>query len=304
MRILITGIGGRLAQLIAMTLAAQPAAQVIGLGPAAQDLERVEVISQTPRGQALAELLRDRAPDVVLDLDQPGEELPGAARARQLQTIDLLGACLASGIRRVVLRSSTLVYGAAPQTPALLREEAGLHVAESPGLQADYIAVEQFASACAARDTPTTIAILRCAAIVGRGISSPLARYLSQPRPLTLLGFNPRIQVLHADDAAVAFGLAALGTASGAFNIAADDTLTLDQAIRLAGRSPLPLPSAAFSQARLTALLTAPARQTLPFDPALLQFSCVADTCRARSELGWLAQHSAADSVSALAQRQ
>ncbi|HET9221002.1 MAG TPA: epimerase, partial [Roseiflexaceae bacterium] len=123
-----------------------------------------------------------------------------------------------------------------------------------------------------------------------------------QPAPRTLLGFDPRIQVLHAADAAVAFALAVLvDGVSGAFNIAADGPLTLTHAIQLAGRRSLPLPGPLLNIADFFGGSTTRLTGGLPFDPDFLRYSCVADTSRARQELGWLPQHSADKALRQLA---
>ncbi len=297
MRILITGIGGRLAGLVGAVLAARPETHVIGLGGSVPGFDQIETIAGMPQGHELAATMQELAPDVVIHLDQPGEERWDAARAGQIQTIDLLRACVAARVRRVVLRSSTLVYGASADNPAFLPETAALIPAASPGLQTDYVAIEQIAAEYAAKNPAMAIVSLRCAPIVGQGATSPLATYLRRPRPLTLAGFDPRIQLLHPDDMVVAFALAALGTAQGAFNLAASDLLLLSQAILLAGRKPTSLPSAAFSGLRLVQPVTRLLRAQLPFDAAFLQFACVADTQRAKMELGWSPQHTAAEAV-------
>jgi UDP-glucose 4-epimerase len=296
MHLFITG-GGQLAEMTAAVLAARPGVRVTRAAHADVASHHIPL----PRGGALEALLRELSPTVVVHLDQPGEESPGD-RAGQLQTIDLLGACAAAGVGRVVLRSSTLVYGASAESPALLRESAPLRAEQMPGLQRDYVAIEQAAQLAAQRAPTMGVALLRCAPLVGGGVHSPIARYLRQPRPLTLRGFDPRLQLLHVDDAVVAFALAALGAARGPFNLAAADVISLGRAIRLAGRQPLPLGPLAFSGARLTQPLTGPIRASLPFDPAFLQYACVADTARARDLLGWAPQHTAADAASSLAE--
>jgi UDP-glucose 4-epimerase len=105
------------------------------------------------------------------------------------------------------------------------------------------------------------------------------------------------MQLLHTDDAVVAFVLASLSDAQGAYNLAATDILSLSQIIRLAGRQPLALGRIAFSAARLVLPLTGPVRRSLPFDPAFLQYACVADTHRATNQFGWQPQHTAAEAL-------
>src|SRR5690348_5421065 len=113
---LITGIRGRLAALVAGTLAGQADVHVIGVDRAPPEiaLPGVEMRASNLRGRPLLELLRSTGADVVVHLAQMGEErsAPGRETAVQgnvISTMELLGACAAAGVRRVVLRSSTLV---------------------------------------------------------------------------------------------------------------------------------------------------------------------------------------------------
>jgi UDP-glucose 4-epimerase len=306
--VIVAGIGGWLAQMVAGALAGQAGVRVVGVdrAPAEPSLPGIDVRISNLRGQALLELLREVAPDVVVHLAQFGEEraAPGreaAVRGNVIATMELLGACAAAGVRRVVLRSSTLVYGARHDLPALIVEAAPLRMPARSGLTRDYVEIERFAADFGLKRPDLSIVALRCAGLAGGGVSSPLSRYLGQPAPRTLLGFDPRIQVLHPADAAVAFALAALADGvSGAFNIAAEGPLTLTKAILLAGRRPLPLPGPLFGAA---GLLGGGAGLTgeLPFDTDFLRYSCVADMGRAREELGWLSQHSADEALRELA---
>jgi UDP-glucose 4-epimerase len=291
--------------MVAGALAGQDGVHVIGVdrAPAEPPLLGIDSRVSNLRGQILLELLRDVGADVVVHLAQFGEEraAPGreaAVRGNVINTMELLGACATAGVRRVVLRSSTLVYGARYDLPALIGESAPVHMPSLPGLIRDYVEIGRFAADFAHKRPDLSIVALRCAGMVGAGVSSPLSRYLGQPAPRTLLGFDPRSQVLHPSDAAVAFALAALADeVSGAFNIAADGPITLTRAILLAGRQPLPLPGPLLD---IGGLLGGAAAR-LPFEPGFLRYSCVADTGRARDELGWVPQHSAEQALRELA---
>src|SRR5262245_11259121 len=248
--VVVTGIGGRLAQMVAGALAGQADVRVVGVdrAPTEPSIPGVDARVSNLRGQALLELLREVNADVVVHLAQFGEEraAPGreaAVRGNVITTMELLGACASAGVRRVVLRSSTLVYGARYDLPALIGEPTPLRMPPLPGLTRDYVEAGRFAADFAQKRPELSIVVLRCAGLVGGGVSSPLSRYLGQARPRVMLGFDPRIQVLHPADAAVAFALAVLvDGVSGAFNIAADGPLTLTHAILLTGRRPLSLP--------------------------------------------------------------
>ncbi len=305
--VIVTGIGGRLAQMVAGALAGQADMRVVGVdrAPTEPSIPGVDARVSNLRGQALLELLREVNADVVVHLAQFGEEraAPGreaAVRGNVITTMELLGACAAAGVRRTVLRSSTLVYGARHDLPALIAEPTPSRLPPRPSLTRDYVEIERFALDFAQKRPDLAIVVLRCAGLAGDGVSSPLSRYLGQPAPRTVLGFDPRIQVLHPADAAVAFALAALaGSVRGVFNIAADGPLTLIHAIRLAGRRPLPLPGLLFGTAGL--LGGADLIGELPFDTDFLRYSCVAHVRRAGDELGWLPQYSSDEALRELA---
>jgi len=307
--VLVTGIGGRLAQLLAGGLARQAGVRVVGVdrAPVEPALSGIETHISNMRGKSLVEVLRDSGAEIVIHLAQFGEEnaAPGreaAVRGNVITTMELLGACVAAGVRRAVLRSSTLVYGARHDLPALVTEATPPHMPSRASLARDYVEIGRFVADFASKHPKLALTSLHCAGLVGGGVSSPLSRYLCQPMPRAMFGFDPRIQVLHPIDAAAAFALAALADdIAGPFNIAADPPLTLSHAILLSGRRPAPVPGVLFSAAGLLGGDTARVTGALPFDPDFLRYSCVVDTRRAQDVLGWLALHSAEEALRELA---
>ncbi len=300
MNVLITGIQSYLAQLVAGTLAAQPGVTVTGAAPSLAGVaehgvaeQGVTLVEATLRGQALNELFERVQPDTLIHLEQLG----GQRRAGQLQTMELLATAVRHGIGNIILRSSTLVYGASAEHPAFTPEDFPID-GSAAGLRGDYRAVERFAAELASKNPAIRIVRLRYAGLLGPGEPSPLARYLAgRPAP-TLLGFNPRIQGLHVHDAALACALAAFGTAAGAFNIAAEP-LGLLHAIQLAGGMPLPLPSVAFAPWPIARSIQRNSVEQIPFDSSVLRFGCVADTSRTARELGWQARYTTASALAA-----
>lgn len=258
-------------------------------------------------GHALTDFLRDEQVNVVVQVDVAGEEQPvrdyeAALQQHVLGTMLLLGACVAAGVQRVVLRSSTLVYGAHARQPAFISEDHALSRSGQTRLLRNYVEVDTFAQTFARKHPGLEIVVLRCAGLVGDGIWSPLTHYLTQPHPRMLLGFNPRMQVLHPDDAAHGFALAALGSATGAYNLAANEPLKLLQLIRLAGQQPVVLPESLLTVAGAFGYQ----RSILgawPFGQGFLRYACVADTRRAQRELYWQPAHAAKASVRTLARQ-
>jgi UDP-glucose 4-epimerase len=303
--VLVTGLEGRLAQLTAALLV-QQGARVVGAAryPLEPAPEGVETHVLGLRGAPLRELLRDSAADVVLHLAQAGEEQPvrQGGSGNVLTTVELLSACASSGVRRLVLRSSTLVYGALLNQTLPRTEEAPLLLRGRGSLHHDNVEIERFAAGFARKNPHIAVTVLRCAPLVGGQVSSPLTRYLQRLAPPTLLGYDPLIQVLHSSDAAVMLALAALvDGVSGTFNLAAEEPVKLSQAVRLAGRQPLPLPAPAFEVGPPLAALAGLLPGDLPFPLAFFRFACLADTRRAQDQLDFTPRRSAHDALRELA---
>jgi len=263
-----------------------------------------DMLVSTAAAQQLVTWLRAEQVDTLIHLDVLGEDAPTTNHEAALQhnvmgTLTLLGACAAAGVRRVVVRSSTLVYGARANHPAFISEDTPVQKARKSGLLRDYCELDTLTQSFARSHPQMEVIILRCASIVGDQAWSPLTAYLTQRTPPVLIGFSPRIQVLHPDDAADAVVQAALGDACGSFNLAALEPIPLDQAIRLTGRQPrgvLPIPIA------LAGALGQRKQLTGWFaDLEFLVYPCVADLRRAMHSLHWQPRHSAYDLLRGLA---
>ncbi|MBO9333845.1 MAG: NAD-dependent epimerase/dehydratase family protein [Roseiflexus sp.] len=294
--VLVTGVGSVLGSLVAGILASQSNIRVVGVGRVAPEYTpaSVEVRVCDMSGETLLAMMRAARVDVVVHLDIAGEEEAPpyeiAGRGNVYRAIEVLGACHAAGVPRVVMRSSLLVYGARPDAPVFIPESAPLSSGAPAGLLQDYIEIERLVGDFKVRHPNMRIVMIRCAPVAGNGVRSPVVQFLSRRPAPVLAGFDPRIQVLHIHDAAVALALATLNDqVEGAFNIAAHPPLILSQAILLAGGQPLPLPAFAFHAASflepIRSLIGA-----LPFPIEYLNYACVGDIRRAACELHWTPQ--------------
>jgi UDP-glucose 4-epimerase len=113
-----------------------------------------------------------------------------------------------------------------------------------------------------------------------------MSDYFSLPLIPTALGFDPRLQLLHEEDAVQALYRTVMSDCKGIFNIASDGVVYLSQAIRLLGRVPLPLLLPAAQTA--AALLRRFGILDFPQDQLqLILFGRVVDTRRAREAFGF-----------------
>jgi UDP-glucose 4-epimerase len=293
-RVLVTGAARSTGRRLVAALAGDPAvASVVAVDDASPSEPfgpEVEFLRVDLRSPALVRAVQSTGVDTCVHLGVTAEPLAAGGRATMkehnvLGTMQLLAAAYhAPDLRRLVLKSTTAVYGAASGDPAVWRESMD---PGSPrhGFGKDSIEVEDDVRSFDRRRPDVAVTVLRLANQVGPSVDNPLTRYFGLPVCPTVFGFDPRLQFLHEDDAQAVLGRAVLGpAAAGTFNVAGDGVVLLSQAIRIAGKPALPIPEPLVSSA--AELL----RRTVDFSPEqarFLQYGRVADTTAAARELGF-----------------
>jgi UDP-glucose 4-epimerase len=201
--------------------------------------------------------------------------------------MQLLAACQqAPDVRKLVLKSSAAVYGASNRDPAMFTEGMNAKRLATSGFAKDVTEVESYTRGFARRRPDVAVTMLRIANVIGPRITSGMTGYFRLPVIPTVLGFNPRLQFLHEQDALDVLEHATVTDVTGTFNVAGDGIITLAQAVRRLGRPSVPLPG--FAVPSFGSAL----RQTrrVDFSPeqvAFLTFGRGLDTTRMRSMLGF-----------------
>ena len=83
---------------------------------------------------------------------------------------------------------------------------------------------------------------LRPVHVLGPHSTGMMADYLRRPRPLTVLGYDPLVQLIHEDDWAEAIALALTKELAGVFNVTGPGVVPLRTAIAETHGEPLALP--------------------------------------------------------------
>jgi UDP-glucose 4-epimerase len=265
-----------------------------------EEIDGLDFIRADVRNPLMADLLRSEAVDTVCHLAFTPSTRPNEAAFDKnvMGTAKLLAACGEAGVRKVVFKSSTAVYGARPSNPAFLTEERSLRGSRRYGYTRDLVEIEKFCNGFRHRVPEMALTILRFASIIGPTVDSPVTRFLREPLAPSLLGFDPRMQLVHEDDVVDGLLYGILRDAPGVFNVAAEDVLPLNRIRGLAGKPPLvlfhPFVYWGFD------LLSGRADwvdQSLPMDPDYLRYPWVADLARMRDELGFEPRYSAEDAL-------
>ncbi len=188
-------------------------------------------------------------------------------------------------VKRVIMRSSTQVYGSRPRNPALITEDLGGGYVAG-GHARDLLDAEAYARSMARRRTDIALTVLRLAPILGPNIETLLGSLFERPVVPSIIGRDARLQVLHQDDALGALEQAVVAGTPGTFNIAGDGAISMSQAIRLSGRVSLPVVKPAFGAA-VAAIRGRGRATTDKVQLAYLSFGNAFDTTRMRNELGF-----------------
>jgi len=196
------------------------------------------------RDPALAAKLEGVDVVVHADMDTSVDTDPRRRRAfnlRGAQTV--LTVAAAERIDRVVLLSSAMVYGARPDNPVPLPEDAPLLAAADGSVAGDMLEVEQLARRSRRVNPATAVTVVRPAALVGEAIDTLLTRHFEAPRLLAVRGCTPRWQFCHVDDLVTALELAATGTISGDFAVGCDGWLSRQEVEEISGLKSIELPA-------------------------------------------------------------
>lgn len=247
----------------------------------------------------LAEILAAEDVDTFLHLAFLASPTHASAWAHELEsvgTMHVLNACRERRIAKFVLRSHTALYGAHASNPNFLTESHAVRGLPRTPFLADKIDAEKETRKYAQSVPESCVTILRFAPVLGPTASNFLTRWLSRRLVPTVLGFDPLLQFVHEMDALAALTLAIAYDVPGTFNIVGEGVLPVSTVVKLAGRTPLPLPWTVLQQ--LTALgWTAHAAEVPPSFLAYLRFLCVADGARAAAELGFFPSYSTREAV-------
>ncbi|MGY2078344.1 NAD-dependent epimerase/dehydratase family protein [Modestobacter sp. SYSU DS0657] len=307
--VLVTGVSRWLGGALAAELAADPGIdRVIGVDtvpPAPgvlRRLGRTEFVRADIRNPLIGKVIESAAVDTVVHMNISATPAGAGGRVsmKELNVIgsmQLLAACQRSPrVRRLVLKSTSAVYGASPRDPAVFTETMQARRVPGGGFAKDSLDIEGYVRSFARRRPDVGVAVLRFTNLIGPRIDSLLSGFFRMPVIPTALGYDARVQLLHEDDAVAVLARAATGDFVGTVNVGASGTVLLSQAIRRLGRVQLPLPEAAMgSLGRLTR------RPGLvdwsPEQMRFLNFGRVVDTRVLREEFGYTPHYSTAEAL-------
>ncbi len=244
----VTGAAAGLGHALTVRLAASAQVKkVIAIDGRRGDISGVTWRVADVRDPALAGRLTGVDVVVHADLDLTPDADARARRAfnvRGAQTV--LTAAAAGRVGRVVLLTSAMVYGARPDNPVPLAEDAPLAAQGDSSVAGDLLEIEQLARRSPRTNPGMAVTVVRPAALVGAApyaMDTLVTRHFEAPRLLRVKGCAPRWQFCDVDDLSSALEFAVAGGIDGAFAVGCDGWLEQDTVERLSELKSIELPA-------------------------------------------------------------
>jgi UDP-glucose 4-epimerase len=304
-RILITGVSNYLGLRLAKCFEGDDEVEaVVGvdLREPSVPIDKLEFVRADIRSPLIARIIDSSEIDTLIhtNITSHPSRIGGRSQMKEnnvIGTLQLLAAAQrAKKIKRVIMKSSTAVYGLGPKEPSIVGEDHDNRHAHLYGYGKDCAEAETYVRDFARRRREVEVVILRTQSLIGPTVRTNMTDYLSLPVIPTALGFDPRLQLVHEEDAIEAFGRATHHAPRGIYNITGQGVVFLSKAIRMLGKVGLPMvyPAAKAASSVLRRV------GTVDFPPDQLQFLIygrVVDSKRAREEFGFTPRYTTEEAI-------
>ena len=166
---------------------------------------------------------------------------------------NLLRACRAVHVNHFIYLSSHTVYGAYPDNPVPITEEATLRpLARFQYSQSKAIS-EEMLQQFAQENPAIGVTVLRCCMVIGPRSDNYVARAFQKPILIKVAGHDPPLQFIHENDLARLLALFGMEPRAGVFNVAGEGVIRYSRLAQILGRRMLSLPPfIAYPLVRLT----------------------------------------------------
>jgi len=244
-KVLITGISGGQGRLLARRLAENY--EVCGVDRVEWDgaPRGIRVHAVDLRKKKFEDVIRSELPSGIVHMGFVRHFRSDAGVRHDVNvrgTKQLLDHCVNHGVQKLVLLSSSYVYGAFPENPYFMDEDQPLSGSRSYPEIRDLVEVDTLAGAFLWRYPHIRTCVLRPVNVLGFTVHSMIAEYLRQRTVPTVMGFDPMMQFIHEEDVSEAIALALEHGLQGVFNVVGPGEVPLHTAIRESGGRALPLP--------------------------------------------------------------
>ncbi len=260
MRVLVTGLGTFWGSRIAQALEQHPDVELV-VGVDSREprlpLSRTEFVKADASYAILRRMVRATQVDTVLHTHLEVDSTRVSARrvheVNVIGTMNLLAAAAAEGsaVRKIVLKTSTLVYGSNFDDPYFFRETARRTHPPTTPVERSLLEVDTMVGDFVDDHPEVAVTSLRFANVLGDDVTTVFSRMLRMPAVPEVFGYDPRLQFVHEDDVTRALAHATVHDLAGTFNVAGPGVITWGEACRAVARRRLAMPPVFTGAARV-----------------------------------------------------
>jgi UDP-glucose 4-epimerase len=249
MRVAITGAAGYLGHALVQRLEHNDKCKyMVGISRRQWDhnFSKLEYHSMDVRSGDLPTLFAESAVDTVMHLAFIVNPLHDEQEMHSINvsgTRNVLSAAAEAKVKKIIVTSSTMVYGAWPDNPIRLTENAPQRGHPTYYYNKHKVTIERLCQRFREQHPDIIMTILRPCLVLGPTVDQFYSRILNWPLLPLVGGGNPPIQFVHEDDVARAYEHFMVHDLDGAFNIVGAGTMTWEQIITEAGKRHVRMPT-------------------------------------------------------------
>jgi len=250
MKVLVTGVAGKLGRLTAIKLL-EAGHQVIGIdrrawpdAPAGVELFQADI-----RKRPAEDVFRTHRPDAAIHMATVTHLVhrsPDRMRVNLYGTRAFIRHCHKYEVKQATFVGRHTYYGAAADSPLYHTEDEPPMSAHTFPELADLVAADLYAASALWRHPEIATCVLRVVYTLGPSKHGTLAAFLRGPTVPLIAGFDPLFHFMHEQDAAKAVVTALTHKLHGIYNVSGPTPVPLSTVVRAAGRRPVRMPAALF----------------------------------------------------------